>query len=215
MAKDSQQRTGSNLISLLLVEGETDEIFYNRIKSEIITDVRNTVDNLRGLYNINRKIIDKIFRYSNNNPNELIRVYCCIDRESCDKPPPEFDLDLIKKHIREQSFTNILSIAPVLANKQIESWFFHDIENIYQFLRTPRAQRNTAAFNPPQSYGYIDLQRLFKRYNKTYSKGRRAGNFIQHLDLGKICSNCVELREGIELIKSQANNLSNHLFPNT
>ena len=212
MARESRRGTIHNPISLLLVEGETDEIFYNRVKSEILTNIRSTTENLRGLYNINRKIIEKIYRYSNNHPSDFIRVYCCIDRESRDKPPPEFELDVIKKNIQEQSLTKVLSIDSLLANKQIESWFFYDIDNIYRFLRTPRAQRNLNAFNPPSSFGYKNMQRLFERYNKTYFKGRRSGYFIQQLELQKICSDCPELRDGLTLIRNQADSLDNHLF---
>jgi len=66
---------------------------------------------------------------------------------------------------------------------------------------------------PPEKYGYKDLQKLFEKYGRTYNKGKRATNLIDHLNVEKITSNCKELRDGVELIRSQADDLTSHLFP--
>ncbi len=100
-----------------------------------------------------------------------------------------------------------------IPRQQIESWFFYDVEQIYGFLRVPRAQRKPRAFKPPEKFGYMDLQRLFDRYGETYNKGKKAANFINHLNIEKIVSNCKELREGVKLVQSHADDLTNHLFP--
>lgn len=106
-----------------------------------------------------------------------------------------------------------LSVNLIKATQQIESWFFYDIEGIYIYLKVPKSQRKRNAYQPPERFGYRDLQRLFEKYGKTYMKGKRAESFINKLDIEKIVCNCKELREGIQLIQSQAGDLTNHLFP--
>jgi len=213
MVRDGQQEVTKNPISLLLAEGGTDEIFYKRIKSDLLDDCRCTVENLQGLYNINVKVIDRVVDYLRQHKDEKIRVYCCLDRESRYGTPPGFDLKRIKRYIKDENTKSVLGVNVIKATQQIESWFFYDIEGIYRFLKVPRTQRNPTAFKPPERFGYKNLQRLFERYNKTYTKGKSAKNFINHLNIEKIVSNCKELNEGIALIQSQATDLTNHLFP--
>jgi len=200
-------------LSLLLVEGETDEIFYNRIKAVSLPDCRAVVQNMKGLYNINQKIVDKIFRYLQEHRDERIRVYCCFDRESQYGEVPGFDLKWIKKRLKELGLTKTLSVDEIIATKQIESWFFYDINNIFVYLKVPRSKRNAKRYTPCKKYGYKDLQKLFEKNGKTYSKGNRAKPFIKKLNINKVVESCEELGEGVKLIKSQANDLTNHLFP--
>ena len=106
---------------------------------------------------------------------------------------------------------SVLSIDLMTATQQIESWFFYDIEGIFKYLEVPKSQRNARTYGTPEKFNYKDLQRLFERYGKTYAKGRRAANVINSLDNDKIVRSCKELREGIQLIQSQAADLTNHL----
>jgi len=212
MAKKQKAKLIKKPISLLLTEGDTDEIFYNRIKDDFLTGCRITVENIHGLYNINLKIMSRIVDYSKKHEDEIIRVYCCLDRESRYGQVPEFDVKIITKYVKDENIKKILSINSIIATQQIESWFFYDIDGIYVFLNVPKSRRKPTSFKPPERFGYKHLQRLFERYNKTYTKGKRAEYFINQLDVNKIASNCNELREGIELIKSQSNDLTNHLF---
>lgn len=213
MVKDDQRRVAKKPISLLLVEGDTGVIFYKQIKNTFLGNYRSTIRNLEGLYNINKKIINAVVYYSQKHKDEKIRIYCCLDRESRYGQVPEFDIRRIRKYVRDENIRAVLSIDLIRATQQIESWFFHDIQGIYEFLKVPRGQRNPKAFWPPDKFGYKDLQRLFERYGKTYTKGKKAESFISHLDVQKIASNCKELGVGINLIQSQANDLTNHLFP--
>jgi hypothetical protein len=50
-------------ISLLLVEGETEELFYGRVKQDFLGGCRVTIRCLKGLYNINRNVIDRITEF--------------------------------------------------------------------------------------------------------------------------------------------------------
>ena len=213
MAKEIRADLSRKPISLLLVEGETDELFYKRIKNELCVGSRVTTQNLYGLFNINKKIINKIVDYTKHHEDEMIRVYCCLDRESRDSKVPEFDIKKITKYVKNENIRKIQSINSIIATQQIESWFLYDIDGIYKLLKVPSTKRKPKAFQPPEKFGYKHLQRLFERYNRTYTKGKRAENFINQLDINKIVSNCKELREGIELIQAQSNDLTNHLFP--
>ncbi len=208
-----QSKSEKQPVSLLLVEGDTDEVFYKRIKKLCLGGCRSIVKNLEGLYNINAKVVDSIGTYVRQHKDESIRVYCCFDRESRYGEVPEFNIKRVKKYLKDEDLNRTLSINVITATLHIESWFFYDIEGIYEFLRASKSQRKPNVFKPPEKFGYKDLQKLFERYEKTYTKGKRAGNFINHLNIEKIVSNCKELHEGIELIQSQANNLTNHLFP--
>jgi len=212
MVREDQVNLSKKPISLLLVEGDTDEVFYKRIKNDFLTGCRITVEKLYGLYNINAKVINRIVDYSRQHKDEKIRVYCCFDRDSRYGQIPEFDIKKIRKYVKDENIRTILSVNLIIATQQIESWFLYDIEGIYEYIKVPRSQRNPKAFRPPEKFGYRHLQRLFERYGKTYTKGKKAGNFINHLDTDKIVSNCKELHQGIKLIQSQADDLTNHLF---
>jgi len=212
MVREVQHEVTKNPVSLLLVEGETDEIFYKRIKSELLASYRITIQNLEGLYNINAKVINRIIRYLQQHKDEKIIVYCCIDRESRYGTVPGFDLKRIKKYIKEQVIQNVLSINVIIATKQIESWFFYDLEGIYRYLKVPGALRNLNTFKPPEKFGYKDIQRLFGRYGKNYTKGKKSKNFIEHLNIKKIASQCKELAKGIAIIQSKSDDTTNHLF---
>jgi len=212
MVREVQANLTKKPISLLLVEGDTDMLFYKRIKDNFIKECRVTIRNLQGIYNINKKVINSIVDYVQLHKDEKIRVYCCLDRDSRYGQVPEFDIKKIRKYVKDENIRTILSINLIIATQQIESWFLYDIEGIYEYIKVPISQRNPKAFRPPEKYGYRHLQRLFERYGKTYTKGKKAGNFINHLDTDKIVSNCKELRQGIKLIQSQTEDLTNHIF---
>jgi len=213
MSQEDGKEVIKRPVSLLLAEGSTDEIFYKKVIISHLMDCRTTIRNLHGLRNINAKVIDQIVGYIQKHRDEVIRVYCCLDRESRYGQVPGFDIKKIKKYIQDENLNSVLSIDLIRATQQIESWFFYDIEGIYVYIRVPKSQRKLNAFRPPEKFGYRDLQRLFERYEKTYSKGKRVESFINKLDIKKIVCNCKELREGIHLIQFQAGDLTNHLFP--
>lgn len=204
MAKPQNKGSHEKHMSLLLVEGRTEVVFYKRIQDTLLRSCRSTIRDLEGLYNIDKKIISHIVDYAGIHEDEKIRVYCCLDRESRYGEVPEFNLEKIRKYIEDKQIENVLSIDLIKATQQIESWFLYDIEGIYTFLKVPTATRKPNAYKPPERFGSKDLQHLFERYNKIYSKGKRCENFINHLDIEKIVRECRELREGIKLIKSQA-----------
>jgi len=204
------EKHGDEPLSLLLVEGDTEKVFYERVKGQCLKDLRRVkLEQIKGLFNVNKKILAKIKGKYNN---EIVRVYCCLDRESRYARTPGFDLKLIKVELKRSGAKNVLSINAIIATRMIESWFFYDLGNIYKFLRVPRAQRRANAYQPVEGYGVDDLKRLFRRYKKKYAEGKDARNFINCLDVERITRGCNELRKGINLIQSRAGDLTNHLF---
>jgi len=165
-----------------------------------------------GNFNINEKVVDKVVEYCEKHIDELVKVYCCIDRESRNRKPPGFELKTIIREIRERNIESVLSIDKIIATQQIESWFFWDMETIYKCLKVARSRRKKNAYRPPDRYTYHDMIKLFRNHGKGYNKGKRCEYFIQQLNLNIIIRDCRELREGIEKIKSQANDTTNHLF---
>ncbi len=212
MAKAHGKENHKAPISLLLAEGETDELFWQRVKNSSLNSCRITTKDLKGNFNINEKVVDKAVEYCGKHTDELVKVYCCIDRESRNDKPPGFELKTIVREILERNIKSVLSVDKIIATQQIESWFFWDMETIYKCLKVPRSQRKKNAYRPPERYTYHDMIKLFRSYRKPYNKGKRCGYFIQQLNLNMIIRNCRELREGIEKIKSQANDTTNHLF---
>lgn len=213
MSQEDGKEVIKRPVSLLLAEGSTDEVFYKKVIASNLMGYRATIRDLHGLRNINAKVIDQVVSYIHTHKDEVIRVYCCLDRESRYGEVPGFDIKKIKKYIQDENLNSVLSINLIRATQQIESWFFYDIVGIYVYIKVPKSKRRLNAFRPPERFGYRDLQRLFERYGKTYTKGNRAESFINKLDIKKIVCNCTELREGIQVIQSQAEDLTNHLFP--
>jgi hypothetical protein len=130
----------------------------------------------------------------------VVRIYCCIDRESRDQNPP-VDINYLAKTFDIGSRKCcVLSVDKIIATQMIESWFFHDMDGIYKFLSTPHSKRKYHKFKTPEKLTHIDLANLFIRSGKIYIKGKRCQNFINHLNIDKIYKACEELQEGIRLI---------------
>ena len=212
MAEQRTAQIQKRLTSLLILEGYTEQVFYPLLRDQFFKNIRIELRNIKGQGNINKDILSEIYKYTYNNPCDLVRAYCCIDAKEQERSATPFDLSEIHQRARERKMVQVLSIKEILANPEVESWFFHDIEGIYKFLGTKVSQRNPKKYSNTRNLCKKDLERLFHMSGKEYLPGKRAENFINNLDIAKIVSGCQELREGIALIKSQADNLTNHLF---
>lgn len=193
-------------VALIFVEGDTEEEFYKKLLDGYLRGIPKSVINLKGIYNVHRKLLGKTLDFLHKHKDYTVRVYCCIDMECRDHNPPLDIDDLQNSFCEDQDFKRVKSADAVFAIQMIESWFFYDINGINEFLKVPRKARNPAKFSPPAKYTHIDLSKLFQRYGKTYIKGHKCANFIDHLNLEKICNDCVELKAWLELIKRQATN---------
>ena len=179
-------------LSLLLVEGYTDQVFYDLVKKNFLIDCRVTLFNIKGLYNVNNDIIDKTLDFCQKHNDEKVRAYCCLDRESRYGQTPGFDLEVIRKYIKEKT-NSVLSIDAIIATQQIESWFFYDIVGIYKFLKVPKAKRRPRRYQPPERFGYRDLQKLFERYEQVYN---RACPLLATVCWAKGCVKTFRIKDG-------------------
>jgi len=199
-------------VSLLVLEGYTEQVFYPLIRDKFLKGIRIDLRNIKGRGNVNKDVLGEIYKYAYNNPDDLVRAYCCIDAESQKQTATPFELDLVRVQVKLKKL-NVLSVHTVLADPDIESWFFYDIEGIYKFLRAKASRRNINRYSNPAAFCKKDLQALFQRFGKVYLPGKRATHLIDRLNIDKIVSNCQELRQGIERIQTLADDLTNHLFP--
>ena len=213
MAKQGNARTFDRPVSLLVLEGDTEQVFYPSIRDKFLKGIRVELRNIKGRGNVNKDILSEIFKYMYVNRHDLVRAYCCVDTERDKQSATPLDLELISDKARGRGMNRLLSVDQILADPDIESWFFYDIDGIYRFLSAKKSQRNIKTYRNPQNLCKKDMQRLFLRFDKVYLPGRRATHFINSLDIEKIVSNCKVLFQGIQLIQSQAVDLTNHLFP--
>jgi len=199
-------------VSLLILEGDTEEIFYPRVRDLFLKDIRLKLIPIKGQRNINAQVMAKLFGFARENHTDNCRAYCCIDAESNKKFATSLNLTLIRNQIRQRNIKQVLSVNAVLAVPEIESWFFYDIEGIYKHLRAPQHQCNIKKYSLPKNFGKKELQRLFEQFKLNYLPGKRAENFINHLDIEKIVNKCESLKRDIERIIKQAADTTNHIF---
>jgi hypothetical protein len=196
------------ILSLLLVEGPTEVVFYEKIKELFLKSTK--IEHLEGNFNINKKVLQKTL---NKNSDRLVRVYCCVDRESRYGKVPGLDLKLIRNTVVKKNRNNVLSVDRIIATKMLESWFFYDMPGIYKYLKTPRAKRTIDKFMPPEKNDWRVLDRLYKQNGKLhYMKGFKAEGIVKSLDIPKIYNSCKELKDGVDLINGQANDTTSHLY---
>lgn len=196
------------ILSVLLVEGPTEVVFYKKIKRLYLKST--TIEHIGGNWNINKKVLDRITHRYSDRP---VRVYCCVDRESRNGRVPGLDLHFIRREIVSKNLDDILSIDSIIAIQMLESWFFYDVSGIYKYLKTPNSKRTVRKFKPPEKNDWRVLYRLYKQNGKTgYSKGVKAEGLVKCLDIPSIYDSCKELKKGVDLINKQANDRTNHLL---
>ena len=189
---------------LFLYEGDTEAEFYKHIFNNYVPPrkIRRNYSNLKGVSSLNDKVGSKIESYLLNdsfNDRNNIHVFIAYDREGSRETETPLDIETLrKKYIYPDS--RVSSINEIVATQDLESWFFHDLEGIYKFLRVPRSKRNMNAYNNIEATNNRVLSCLFHRYNKHYQKGKRVEGFLQQLDIDKIYNNVQELKDAVELI---------------
>ncbi|MGO9147116.1 MAG: hypothetical protein ACLQDF_12170, partial [Desulfomonilia bacterium] len=166
-----------------------------------LENIPRKIINLNGNFKIHGKILDYISQYINEHPGKYIRIMIYIDRESRTHNPP-LDLIFLRTEINKDPIMKmyVLSVHACIATQMIESWFFYDIEAIYRFLKVPKSDRNLTKYTPVERFAAHDLIRLFRRYGKSYIKGRSCKNFINHLKIDTIYEKCLSLQRSIQLI---------------
>lgn len=182
-----------------MVEGDTEVLFYKRVKTQFHGDAQSGIINLQGNWNINKKILAAAEDFQCEHPDRKFRIFIAIDKESR-YGLAQVDITLLKSELMSSNI-GAMDVALFEATQDIESWFFHDIEGIFKFLRVPRSKRIPSKYKPVEKLNHTDLSRLFKSAGKTYKKGFASRNFIDHLDIDLIKQNCEVLQNYCKKMK--------------
>lgn len=191
---------------LILYEGETEGEFYKLVFEKYIPSrqIKINYSNLKGVFNITKKVESRIYSYLQNgsfkNCNK-IHVFVAYDREGTRETESLLDIEYLKKEFIHKK-SRITSINEIIATQDLESWFFHDLEGIYKFLKVSENQKNFKAYSNIEATNNRILSALFHKFNKHYQKGKRVQGFINQLDIDKIVCKAKELKDAIEVIKS-------------
>ena len=190
---------------LVLCEGETELEFYKMIFEKFVspTKIRRNYSNLKGVYSLNDKVRSKIESYLQNSASNTcnnIHVYIAYDREGTKETESLLDIIGLQKAFLHNN-SRIKSINEIIATQDLESWFFHDLEGIYKFLKVPVAKRNMSLFKNTELTNNRILSAFFYKHNKLYIKGKKVKGFLSALDFNKIYSKTQELKIAVESIK--------------
>lgn len=179
--------------TLVFVEGDTECLFYDRVKNQFHKAIPLSIINLGGNWNINKKILNETETYKVCNPDRKFRVFIAIDRESR-HGLAQVDLQALKLQLKAMDISN-KDVQLFEAVQDIESWFFHDVNGIFQFLRLHKVHRIPSKYTPVEKLNNRDLSKLFALAKKVYRKGFGSKNFIDKLNLSLIYSNTPTLQE--------------------
>ncbi|MFH0734573.1 MAG: DUF4276 family protein [bacterium] len=189
---------------LFLFEGETEREFYDILFDNYQIDRKikiNKID-LKGIWSINEKVKNRTYEYLAKSKSPKITVIIAHDREGIKSKKSCVNLNLLKKEFVKGKNSRIKEIKETIATQDLESWLFHDIDNIYKHLKTPSKERNTKNYLNVESKNNTDLSTLFHKYGKHYQKGSKVEGFLLKLDFVKIYNKTPELQELIKYIKS-------------
>jgi hypothetical protein len=190
---------------LFLYEGATDKIFYDKLLElhSFSRNIRICKLNLLGVSSINQKVKNKITAHLGNanfSDCNNIHVIVAHDRDGSREKESILDIGLLNKYFNKE--VRIVEIKEIIATQELESWFFHDIENIYEFLGVPKGKRNVRKFHNAEAFKSGHLSHLFHQNGKHYQKGDKAQEFLSRLDIMKIYSKTPELQELVKYINS-------------
>lgn len=183
-------------VALILLEGETEEEFYLELSNIKFKHIPKKIKNIKGNYNINNKIIDAACNFADKNPNDTFDVFICIDQEI--EGTPAFNKKYVLEKLKE--IKNFKKLVPVIAVLMIESLFFIDINGIYDFLRAKHTLRNPKKFSNFRKLKHQELSKLFKQFEKIYTKGHKCEGLVKKLDMDKIVSKAKELQDMLSYI---------------
>lgn len=189
---------------LFLYEGDTELGFYDTLfdKLELTRVAQIKKKCLKGNWKIDSKVADKIDQFLENEKNnhvQYLTVVVAYDREDTRDVRGKLNKREIIKRIADK---RLRDIHEIIATQELESWFFIDIQGIYNYLKMPPSRQKPAKYKNTEVYDATHLNELFKEADskKRYIKGDTAKTFIDKLDLIKIYRECPDLKSGIDLI---------------
>lgn len=191
-------------LAYIFLEGFTEEIFYKRIFSDYLREIPKKIKNLETGSGINKIIARELdyFIKDKKNKNKDIYVYAFIDREGLKTDIPEFNGKAIKKELRKKQIKKVDKIEAII---MIESWFFHDLEGICDYIGLEYTDNLKSRYSNPERLTHRDLQGLFRKGTKKQHYRKGDGKFLSSLNIEKIVKQCDDLKKGIEMIKKDFN----------
>ncbi len=102
MAKQGIVRISGKPVSLLVLEGDTEHIFYPLIRDKFLQGIRIELCNMKGRGNVNKDILSEIYKYLYTNSSDSVRAYCCVDSERDQRSATPLDLELIRQKATDE-----------------------------------------------------------------------------------------------------------------
>lgn len=191
---------------LLIYEGYSESILYPKLIQQFVPQRKIQINyaNLKGIYNINKKVKQKIEEYLRSPAHrnlKNIHVIICYDREGEIGKETDLNLDFLIRNFKTND--RVKEISEIIATQDLESWLFHDILGIYRFLKVPIKQQNIRTYSNVYMQNNRTLSSLFRKYGKVYMKRKGFQGFIEKLDLKKIHNSESELQKLVNYINSK------------
>lgn len=181
-------------IVCIYTEGATDFVFYNKV----LDYFRNHALDKRFCVELKKENIEGIGRFQNKLLNKFKRevaevskykdykkiVVLCYDNDvfALVNQTPPIDREKLKKDLIQAGASQVI---PIVAYHSIEDVFLIDLENILKSLKLkPEDARNLTGS------GYDKLKKIYKKTNKMYVKGDKVEEFVEFLNIEKICKKC-------------------------
>ena len=192
-----------------LYEGYTEIEFYDKLFTEIKLDGNLPIKkkNLGGTFNLNSKVADRIDAYLQNPKHSHVKyltVVVAYDRECLrEEQAVLLNAELVKNKINDR---RLKVIHEIIATQMVESWFFIDLDGIYEFLKAPEQKRKPHKYQNHEKFRHEDLHQLFQGIDKykRYHKGVKCEDLVKHLDVIKIYHQCEDLKIGINKLLTMA-----------
>lgn len=174
---------------VIFVEGETDEVFFNRLisyyRSVSKTPVNSCeIHNLKGVSRYaSSKFVGKlqaeIIPKAERKGERIYAVCCSFDTDVFDdEEAPIVDWKKLEKSILRLGIEFFYKIE---VRSAIEDWLLDDLEGLCSYLKLKDVSKPLKGAN-----GYQKLSSLFKRSGKVYAKGLSVEDFINAIDIEKI-----------------------------
>lgn len=138
---------------LLLLEGPTEKEFYHKLLNDLVPNRTFKVKPrlLKGNSGVTLKVKAKLKEYEQNAAKDKtleVHVFVAHDRDGA-RQRVESKLDIKKLKADFCTKGSIYKdIKEVVATIELESWFFYDINGIYNFLGVPMKRRQTLSASP-------------------------------------------------------------------
>ena len=174
---------------VIFVEGDTDEVFFNRLLNyyccQSATSVNSyEVQNMKGVgryasSKFTGKLSADIIPRNKRKGRKIYGVCCSFDTDVFEEEEtPIVDWKKVRKAITR---LGIEEFCTVEVKSAMEDWLLDDLEGLCSFLKLKDCPTSLKGAN-----GYAKISGLFKRGGKVYAKGESVADVIDVLNMGKI-----------------------------